>query len=117
MTLVPFISLGTYNVQIQNVRVNFACTKRFFILPAEAIINVRNARLCARCAMFLLKVQEITFSCRLVKAFTFLKRVQDQLKMLLEMCIVQHEEMKSVFTFYPKERLVSKTVKSATPAA
>ena len=33
------------------------------------------------------------------------------------MCIVQHVEMKSVFTFQPKKRLVSRTVKSAKPAA
>ena len=34
-----------------------------------------------------------------------------------EMCIVQHEEMKSVFTLQPIKRLVSTTVKSAKPAA
>ena len=33
------------------------------------------------------------------------------------MCIVQHVEMKKVFTFQPKKRLVSTTVKSAKPAA
>ena len=38
-------------------------------------------------------------------------------KRLLEMCIVQHVEMKSVFTFQPLKCLVSTTVKSATPAA
>ena len=32
------------------------------------------------------------------------------------MCFVQHVEMKSVFTFQPKKRLVSTTVKSAKPA-
>ena len=36
---------------------------------------------------------------------------------LSEMCIVQHVEMKSVFTFQPIQRLVSTTVKSAKPAA
>ena len=36
---------------------------------------------------------------------------------LSDMCIVQHVEMKSVFTFQPIKRLVSKTVKSAKPAA
>ena len=34
---------------------------------------------------------------------------------LSEMCIVQHVEMKSVFTFQPMKRLVSTTVKSAKP--
>ena len=33
------------------------------------------------------------------------------------MCIVQHEEMKSVVTFQPIERVVSTTVKSVKPAA
>ena len=36
---------------------------------------------------------------------------------LLEMCIVPHVEMKTVFTFQPVKRLVSTTVKSEKPAA
>ena len=36
---------------------------------------------------------------------------------LSEMCILQHVEMKSVFTFQPIKRLVSTTVESAKPAA
>ena len=35
---------------------------------------------------------------------------------LSEMCIVQHVEMKSVFTFQPIKQLVSTTVQSAKPA-
>ena len=38
-------------------------------------------------------------------------------KRLLEMCIVQHVETKSLFTFQPIKRLVSTTVKSAKPVA
>ena len=38
-------------------------------------------------------------------------------KRYLEKCIVQHVEMKSVFTFQPKKRPVPTTVKSAKPAA
>ena len=34
---------------------------------------------------------------------------------LSEMCIVQHVEMKSAFTFQPIKRLVSTTVSSAKP--
>ena len=45
--------LGTCTVQIQSVWLNFACTKGFFNLSAEAIINARNARLCVKCAIFL----------------------------------------------------------------
>ena len=46
MTKALLLSLGTCIVQIQSVRVNFACTKRLFNLSAEANINARNARLC-----------------------------------------------------------------------
>ena len=35
---------------------------------------------------------------------------------LSEMCIVQHVEVKSVFTFQPLKQLVSTTVKIAKPA-
>ena len=88
MTIALLSSLRTCIVQIQSVRVNLACTKGLFNLSAEAVINVRNARLCARCAICLWKIKQIPFSCRLAKGFTFLKRVQNQFKILLEMCIV-----------------------------
>ena len=88
MTIVLLFSLATCIAQIQSVWVNFACTKRLFNFSAEAIINVRNARLCARCAIFLLMNKQTPFYCRLVKGFTFLKRAQKQFKMLLEMSIV-----------------------------
>ena len=71
MTRALLFSLGTCIVQIQSVWVNFACTKRLFNLSAEAIINARNAHLCARCGILLLKIKQIPFSCRLVKGFTF----------------------------------------------
>ena len=75
-------------VQIQSVCVNFACTKGLFNLLAEANIRVRNVGLCARCAIFLLKIKQIPFSCRLVRGFTFWKRAQNQFKRLLEISIV-----------------------------
>ena len=53
-----------------------------------SIINACNARLCVRGAIFLLKIKEIPFSCRLAKSFTFLKRIQNQFRMLFEMSIV-----------------------------
>ena len=81
-------SLRTCIVQIQSVRVKFACPKRLFNNSAEAIINIRNARLCASCAVFLLKIKQTPFSCHLVKGFTFLKKVQSQFKMLLEMSFI-----------------------------
>ena len=88
ITIDLLFSLGTCFVQIQSVWVKFACTKSLFNLLAEAIINVRNVGLCARCAIFLLKNKQIPSSCRSVKGFTFLKRAQNQFKMLLEMSIV-----------------------------
>ena len=88
MTIVLLFSLGMCIAQIQGVWVNFACTEKLFNLSAEAIIIARNALLSVRCAIFLLKIKQNPFSCRLVHGFTFLKRIQNQFKMLLEMCFV-----------------------------
>ena len=87
-TIALIFSLGTCFVQIQSVRVNFARTKTLFNLWAEAINNVRYARLCARCAIFFFKIKQSPSTYRLVKGFTFLKKIQSQIKMLLELCIV-----------------------------
>ena len=76
------------NTKIQSVWINFVCTKSQFNLWAEAIFNVRNVRLCVRCAIILLENKQTPFSCRLVKVFTFLKGTKNQFKMLLKMCIV-----------------------------
>ena len=88
MTIALLFSSNTCIVQIQSVRVNFACTKRLFNLSAEAIINVRNARLYAGCAIILLTIRQILVSGRFATGFTFLKRVRNQIRMLLEMSIV-----------------------------
>ena len=61
MTIAVLFSLGTRFVQIQSVWVNFVCTKRPFNLLTEAIINVCNVSLCARCAIFLLKTKQNLF--------------------------------------------------------
>ena len=61
MTKAFLFSLRTCIVQIQSVRVNIACTRRLLNLSTEAIINVRNARLCARCAKFLEKINHFFF--------------------------------------------------------
>ena len=71
MTKALLFSLGTCAVQIQSVQLDFACTKRLFNRFAEAIINVRNVGLWVRCAIFLLKIKEVPFSCRLVKGLHF----------------------------------------------
>ena len=65
------ILIGACIVQLESVRVNFACTNRLFNLSAEAIINVSNVRLYARCAIFNLKIIQILFSCDLAKGFHF----------------------------------------------
>ena len=62
--------------------------RRLFNLSAESIINVRKARLCAKCAILLFEIRQNPFSCRLAKGFTFLKRVQKQFQLLLEMSFV-----------------------------
>ena len=87
MTITLLSSLGTCIVQIQSVQVDFACTKRPFNLSAEAIINARYARVCVRCAMFLLKIKEIPFL-SLCQSVYILRRTQNQFKMLLEISIV-----------------------------
>ena len=71
MTVALLFSLGTCFVQKQSVWVNFACTKRLFNLLAETIIKVPNVGLCARCAIFLLKIKQIPSSGRLVKSLHF----------------------------------------------
>ena len=67
MTIALLFSMETCFVQIQSVWINFACTRRLFKLSAEAIINARNARLCVRCAIFLLKIKQFPFLLSLVQ--------------------------------------------------
>ena len=55
-----------------------------------------------------------------IQSFKYTKKelcVDNKLQELLEMCIVQKVETKSVFTFQRIKQLVFTTVKSATPAA
>ena len=88
LTIALLISLGMCIVRTQSVRVNADCSERLLNLSTEAIIKVRNASLCARCANFFLKIKQIPFSCRLAKKFTYLKIVQNHFKILLEMSVV-----------------------------
>ena len=81
------ISLGTCIVRLQSVWEKFARTKRLFNLSAEAIKNVRNARLCARCAAFFLKINKFPISLLLAQRAK-IKRVQVQFRMLLEKTFV-----------------------------
>ena len=61
MTIALLFSLGTCNVQIQSVWVNFACTQRLFNLLVESIINFRNVGLSVKCAIFILKNKKLLF--------------------------------------------------------
>ena len=61
MTIALLFSSGTCIVQIQSARENFACKKGLFNLSAEVIINARNARLWARCAIFPMKIKQTLF--------------------------------------------------------
>ena len=55
-----FISLATCIVGMKCFRANPASRKRLFNLSAEAIINVCKARLCAKSAIFLLKIKQFS---------------------------------------------------------
>ena len=66
----------------------FCLHKKIFNLSAEAIINVLNARQCVRCAIFLSKIKQAPFYCRLAQGFTLLRKIQNQFRILLELRIV-----------------------------
>ena len=66
--------------------------------------------------MFPLKNKQFRFSWRLAKGFNFLKRQKNQFKMLLENCIIEYVQTKSVFNFQRTKSLCFMTVKSAKPA-
>ena len=73
MTIALLFSLGMCIVQLQSVWVILDCTKDFSISRQNRLSFrlARKARLCARCAIFFLKIKQILFSCRLVKGFYF----------------------------------------------
>ena len=107
-------------VRIQSVRVIFACTKGLFILPAEKMVNFRNARLDARCAVFFWKIKQILFSHRLAKGYVFSNGVQNYFKMLLEMSsvlgsIVSTERNASLLTVIKQLRCQFMVVEGVEP--
>ena len=61
--------------------------KTFQPLTGSVIECPQPASVC-QVRNILLKIKQVPFSCRLVKGFTFLKRVLNQLKMVLEISIV-----------------------------
>ena len=73
------------------------CTKRLFNLSADATISFLNARSLVSCAIFPLKNKQNRLNWSLVIRFIFSQRGKNHFKMLLEMCIVQHAQTKSVF--------------------
>ena len=73
---------------------NTKCSGKFCLHKKTFQSLGRSDYQCPQCAFVcqvhnkFLKIKQIPFSCRLIKGFTFLKRVQAQFKMLLEMSIV-----------------------------
>ena len=104
--------LGTFIVQIQSNLRTFACTKGLFNLSAEATINVLSARPRVMCAIFtstchvrniLLEEQTHSFSLKFGKGSYVSEEAQKSIKKIMEMCIVQHAQTKSVFTIQPSK--------------
>ena len=62
--------------------------KKTFQSPGRSDYQCPQCACVSRCTIFLLKIKQISFSCRLTKGFTFLERVPNQIKMLLELSIV-----------------------------
>ena len=71
MTMALLFPLGTCIVQTQSVPAKFTCTKRVFNLSAEAIISIRNTRLCVRCSFFILNMKQKPSHCHLAKGLHF----------------------------------------------
>ena len=111
------ILIGACIVQIQKVWVNSDCTKKTFQSLGRSVYQCPQCASVNQVRNILFEDQKYHFFLSFGQGFTLLKRAQNQFKMLLEMCIVQHVEMKSVCTFQPKRRIVSKTIRSAKHAA
>ena len=85
---------------------NTKCSSKLCIHKAAFQSFGRSDYQCPQCAFvcqvrnILFEYQTNSFFCRLVKGSTFLKRLQNQFKMLLEMCIV-------LANFVPTERTVN----------
>ena len=96
----------------------FVCTKRLIKLSVNAVNNGLNARSPIRSVIFPLKNKQTRSSWCVTKGIPFLKRRENQSKMLLEMCIAQNIITKSVFTFQTMRmlKIVSTTAKSAKAA-
>ena len=61
MTIPMIKFFGTCNVRMQCIRQKFPCTKGLFNLSTGATINVFNASLFARCAIFTLMNKKVVF--------------------------------------------------------
>ena len=88
MTIALLFSLGTCIVQLQNVRVKFACTKKTFQSLGRSEYQCPQCTSVFQKRNFPFEDQTNSFSSPLVKGLSFLKRLQNQFNRLLEMCIV-----------------------------
>ena len=84
--------LGTCFVQTKCVLRNFAYKRRLSNLWKEVIISVLVLNPCLRCAIFPVNNEHFNKSWGVTKGITFLKRIKNQFKILLEKCFVQHAQ-------------------------
>ena len=81
----------------------FVCTKTFYNLLVEATINVLNASPGVTCARLTLNNKQFRFSWCVGTGFTFFKKTQNQLKMILGICFDSKWKQKSCFHFSQKK--------------
>ena len=104
--------LRTSNVRIQCAREYFACRKRHYntLQSTEPNIYVLEASPCVRCSLFPLRDKQIRFFLKFGQGMYVFEETKKSIQMLLEMCIVQNVQTKSVFT---EIVVFTTTVKSA----
>ena len=88
MTITLLFSLQSCIVQIKSVRVNVACTQKTFQFLGRSDNQRPHCGSVCQVPNILCEDRKKPFFCPLGKGCTFLKRVQNQFKMLMEMCIV-----------------------------
>ena len=108
--------MRTCIVLIQNVRICFACTKRFFNLSTQGTINVINESSYVSCGIFPLKIKQFCLSWNLANSLDFRRDEKINSRCFCAMCFVQHAQTRSVFTFQQTKILVFRTVTIAKPA-
>ena len=107
--------LGTCIVRTNCVLRNFPCPKRFFNLW-EKWHSKSQCEFTVSCAKFTSKNNFFYSFLMFDQGICLYGETQKSIQMLLEVCVVQQAQTKSVFTFQPTEILVFTAVKRAKPA-